>query len=182
MFGHRLGWLDMATQSWIELVLSMPIVFWAGWPFLARGAQSVIHHSANMWTLISMGTGSAFVYGVVAKLAPQVFPDSFISMGRVAVYFEAAAVIISLTLLGQMLELKARSQSFADIKSLLGGWRPRRHGASPLAEPKRTSRSPTCTSATSCACGPARRCRSMVSSSKAAARWTSRCSRASPSP
>jgi Cu+-exporting ATPase len=120
MFGHRLGWLDMATQSWIELVLSMPIVFWAGWPFLARGAQSVIHRSPNMWTLISLGTGSAFAYSVVATVAPQVLPDSFISMGRVAVYFEAAAVIISLTLLGQMLELKARSQTSAAIKSLLG--------------------------------------------------------------
>jgi Cu+-exporting ATPase len=73
-----------------------------------------------MWTLISLGTGSAFVYSVLATVAPQVFPDSFISMGRVAVYFEAAAVIISLTLLGQLLELKARSQTSAAIKSLLG--------------------------------------------------------------
>jgi len=72
------------------------------------------------WTLISLGTGSAFVYSVVATVAPQVFPDSFISMGRVAVYFEAAAVIISLTLLGQLLELKARAQTSAAIKSLLG--------------------------------------------------------------
>ena len=73
-----------------------------------------------MWTLISLGTGAAFVYCVVATVAPQVFPDSFISMGWVAVYFEAAAVIISLTLLGQILELKARSQTSAAIKSLLG--------------------------------------------------------------
>jgi Cu+-exporting ATPase len=73
-----------------------------------------------MWTLIGLGTGAAFVYSVVATVAPQVFPDSFVSMGRVAVYFEAAAVIISLTLLGQMLELKARSQTSAAIKSLLG--------------------------------------------------------------
>ena len=120
MFGHQLGWFDMATQSWIELTLTLPIALWAGWPFFVRGAQSVVNRSPNMWTLISLGTGSAFVYSLVATAAPQVFPDSFISMGRVAVYFEAAAVIISLTLLGQMLELKARSQTSAAIKSLLG--------------------------------------------------------------
>ena len=120
MFGHRLGWFEMRTQSWIELALTLPIALWAGWPFFARGAQSVVHRSPNMWTLISLGTGAAFLYSVVATVAPQSFPDSFISMGRVAVYFEAAAVIISLTLLGQILELKARSQTSAAIKSLLG--------------------------------------------------------------
>jgi Cu+-exporting ATPase len=120
MFGHRLGWFDMATQSWIELVLALPIVLWAGGPFFVRGVQSIIHRSPNMWTLIGLGTGAAFLYSVVATLAPGVFPASFISMGRVAVYFEAAAVIISLTLLGQILELKARSQTSAAIKSLLG--------------------------------------------------------------
>ena len=120
MFGHRLGWVDMATQSWIELVLSLPVVLWAGWPFFVRGAQSVLQRSPNMWTLISLGTGAAFVYSVVATVAPGVFPASFISMGRVAVYFEAAVVIISLTLLGQLLELKARAKTSAAIKSLLG--------------------------------------------------------------
>ena len=120
MVGHRLQWFDMATQSWIELVLSLPIVLWAGWPFFVRGFQSIINRSPNMWTLIGLGTGAAFVYSAVATLAPGVFPASFVSMGRVAVYFEAAAVIISLTLLGQILELKARSQTSAAIKSLLG--------------------------------------------------------------
>ncbi|MFZ3139057.1 heavy metal translocating P-type ATPase [Polaromonas sp.] len=120
MFGHRLQWMDMAVQSWVELVLATPIVLWAGWPFFSRGWQSVVNRSPNMWTLIGLGTGAAFVYSVVATVAPQVFPASFISMGRVAVYFEAAAVIISLTLLGQVLELKARSQTSAAIKSLLG--------------------------------------------------------------
>ena len=110
----------MATQSWIEFLLSLPIVLWAGWPFFKRGWESVVNRIPNMWTLISLGTGAAFVYSVVATFAPQVFPDSFIAMGRVAVYFEAAAVIISLTLLGQLLELKARSQTSAAIKSLLG--------------------------------------------------------------
>ncbi len=120
MLGHRLQWFDMATQSWIEMVLTVPIVLWAGWPFFVRGVQSVIHRSPNMWTLISLGTGAAFAYSVVATISPQVFPAAFMSMGRVAVYFKAAAVIISLTLLGQMLELKARSQTSAAIKSLLG--------------------------------------------------------------
>jgi len=120
MFGHRLQWMNMALQSWVELVISLPIVLWAGWPFFSRGWQSVVNRSPNMWTLIGLGTGAAFVYSVVATVAPQVFPASFVSMGRVAVYFEAAAVIISLTLLGQVLELKARSQTSAAIKSLLG--------------------------------------------------------------
>ena len=120
MVGHRLNWFSMATQSWVELVLSLPIVLWAGWPFFKRGFQSVINRSPNMWTLIGLGTGAAFIYSVVATIAPQLFPASFTAMGRVAVYFEAAAVIISLTLLGQILELKARSQTSAAIKSLLG--------------------------------------------------------------
>ena len=120
MVGHRLNLMDMTVQSWIELALSLPIMLWAGWPFFLRGWQSVVNRSPNMWTLISLGTGSAFMYSVVATLAPQVFPISFVSMGRVAVYFEAAAVIISLTLLGQILELKARSKTSAAIKSLLG--------------------------------------------------------------
>ncbi len=120
MLGHRLQWMDMAVQSWVELLIATPIVLWAGWPFFVRGWQSVVKRSPNMWTLIGLGTGAAFVYSVVATVAPQVFPASFISMGRVAVYFEAAAVIISLTLLGQVLELKARSQTSAAIRSLLG--------------------------------------------------------------
>ena len=120
MAGHRLQWFNMATQSWIELVLTLPIVFWAGWPFFVRGFQSVTNRNPNMWTLIGLGTSSAFIYSVVATVAPNVFPESFMFMGRVSVYFEAAAVIISLTLLGQTLELKARSQTSAAIKSLLG--------------------------------------------------------------
>jgi Cu+-exporting ATPase len=119
MFGHRLQWMSMTTQSWAELVIATPILLWAGFPFFRRGWQSLVNRSPNMWTLISLGTGAAFLYSVVATVAPQVFPDSFVSMGRVAVYFEAAAVIISLTLLGQVLELKARSQTSAAIKSLL---------------------------------------------------------------
>src|SRR5215208_2424160 len=91
MFGHSLGWFDMAVQSWIELALAVPIVLWAGWPFFVRGSQSIVNRSPNMWTLISLGTGAAFVYSTVATVAPQVFPASFMSMGRIGVYFEAAA-------------------------------------------------------------------------------------------
>lgn len=120
MFGHQLNLFSMATQTWVELVLSIPVVLWAGQPFFVRGWQSIINRSPNMWTLIGLGTGAAFIYSTVATLAPGVFPDTFMSMGRIAVYFEAAVVIISLTLLGQMLELRARSQTSAALKDLLG--------------------------------------------------------------
>ncbi len=120
MVGHQFGVFVPSTQNWIELGLSAPIVLWAGWPFFVRGVHSLVHRSPNMWTLISLGTGAAFIYSVTATLAPQVFPASFMSMGRINVYFEAAAVIISLTLLGQILELKARAQTSSAIKSLLG--------------------------------------------------------------
>ena len=120
MAGHRLGWFEPRAQTWIELVLTLPVALWTGWPFYVRGVQSVINRSPNMWTLIGLGTSVAFVYSVVATVAPQIFPATFVVDGQVAVYFEAAAVIISLTLFGQILELKARSQTSAAIKSLLG--------------------------------------------------------------
>ena len=119
MFGHRLGLVGMAAQSWVELLLATPVVLWAGWPFFERGWHSVVNRSPNMWTLIGLGTGAAYVYSVIATVAPHWFPTSFVSMGRVSVYFEAATVIISLTLLGQVLELKARSRTSAAIRSLL---------------------------------------------------------------
>src|SRR5574343_229029 len=120
MAGHRLKWFDMSVQSWGEFALSLPIVIWAGWPFFSRGWQSVVNRSPNMWTLIGLGTGAAFVYSSLATVAPGIFPETFMSMGRVAVYFEAAVVIISLTLFGQVLELRARSQTSAAVRSLLG--------------------------------------------------------------
>ena len=120
MFGHRLGWMDMRTQTWVELVLSAPIILWAGAPFFVRGVQSIVNRSPNMWTLIGLGTSAAFIYSVVATVAPHLFPESFMEHGRIGVYYEAAAVIISLTLLGQILELRARSQTSAAIKALLG--------------------------------------------------------------
>ncbi|HKO68498.1 MAG TPA: heavy metal translocating P-type ATPase, partial [Burkholderiaceae bacterium] len=120
MFGHRWHWFDPLIQNWIELVLATPVILWAGWPFFVRMAQSFANRSPNMWTLIGLGTGAAFIYSVAATLVPQWFPASFGVNGRVSVYFEAAAVIVSLTLLGQVLELKARSQTSAAIKALLG--------------------------------------------------------------
>jgi Cu+-exporting ATPase len=120
MAGHSLQLFHGATQNWVELVLATPVILWAGWPFFVRGVASIRHHSPNMWTLIGLGTAAAYLYSVVATLFPQRFPATFMQDGRIGVYFEAAAVIISLTLLGQMLELKARSQTSAAIKSLLG--------------------------------------------------------------
>ncbi|WP_205960586.1 copper-transporting P-type ATPase [Ramlibacter rhizophilus] len=120
MFGHQFGFIQPAAFSWVEWVLATPVVVWAGWPFFVRWWQSLARRSPNMWTLIGTGTGAAYLYSVAATLAPGLFPQSFQAHGRVGVYFEAAAVIISLTLLGQLLELRARSQTSAAIKSLLG--------------------------------------------------------------
>jgi P-type Cu+ transporter len=120
MAGHQLGLFSAATRTWIELALSAPVVLWAGWPFFQRWAQSIGNRSPNMWTLIGTGVGAAFGYSLVATLAPGLFPDSFQEHGRVGVYFEAAAIIVSLTLLGQLLELKARSSTSAAIRDLLG--------------------------------------------------------------
>ncbi len=94
-----------ACPDWLELILTAPVVLWAGWPFFQRWAQSIAKRSPNMWTLIGTGVGAAFGYSVVATVAPGLFPASFREHGRVAVYFEAAAIIVSLTLLGQILEL-----------------------------------------------------------------------------
>ena len=119
MLGHRFLPLSPTALSWLELVLSAPVILWAGQPFFVRAVQSVANGSPNMWTLIGLGTGAAFVYSVTATAAPQLFPPSFVMHGRIGVYFEAAAVIVSLTLLGQLLELKARAQTSSAIKALL---------------------------------------------------------------
>ena len=120
MLGHRMTGLSATLRTWVELALSAPVVLWAGWPIFQRCAQSFSNRSPNMWTLIGIGVGAAFGYSVVATLAPSVFPASFQEHGRVGVYYEAAAVIVSLTLLGQLLELRARSKTSAAIKALLG--------------------------------------------------------------
>lgn len=107
-------------SNWIQLAFGTPVVLWAGWPFFERAWFSVKHRSLNMFTLIAMGTGVAWVYSVIATIAPGLFPDTFKGAeGAVAVYFEAAAVIVVLVLLGQLLELKAREQTGGAIRALL---------------------------------------------------------------
>ena len=107
--------------QWVELVLATPVVLWGGWPFFVRGWQSVVNRSLNMFTLIALGVGVAYSYSVVAALLPGIFPPTFRDeSGRVGVYFEAAAVIVTLVLLGQVMELRARSQTGAAIRALLG--------------------------------------------------------------
>ena len=119
MFGHGLGWFDMAVQSWVELVLTGPIVLWAGWPFFVRGAQSVANRSPNMWTLISLGVAAAYLYSIVATFLPGVFPEQYRMGHGVGTYFEAAVVIVTLVFVGQVLELRARERTGDAIRALL---------------------------------------------------------------
>ncbi|WP_316166387.1 MULTISPECIES: heavy metal translocating P-type ATPase [unclassified Bradyrhizobium] len=123
MGGHLVGGhglLDPVLSNWIQFALATPVVLWAGWPFFVRGWQSVQTRNLNMFTLIAMGTGVAYVYSVIATVAPQAFPPAFRGHGgAVAVYFEAASVITILVLLGQVLELRAREATSGAIKALL---------------------------------------------------------------
>ncbi|SDG95952.1 Cu+-exporting ATPase [Bradyrhizobium sp. Rc2d] len=123
MGGHLAGphnWMDQTLSNWIQLVFATPVVLWAGWPFFVRGWQSLATRNLNMFTLIAMGTGVAYVYSIIGTVAPQMFPDTFRGHeGAVAVYFEAAAVITVLVLLGQVLELRARDATSGAIKALL---------------------------------------------------------------
>lgn len=120
--GHPLqSALPRPVLGWLELLLATPVVLWAGWPFFQRGWASVVNRSLNMFTLIAIGAGTAYLYSVVAVMAPHLFPASFRDMsGGVGLYFEAAAVITVLVLLGQVLELRARSQTGSAIRALLG--------------------------------------------------------------
>src|SRR5436309_2290494 len=116
--GH--GLLDQTLSNWIQLVFATPVVVWAGWPFFVRGWQSLVTRNLNMFTLIAMGTGVAYVYSLIGTILPQAFPATFRGHGgAVAVYFEAAAVITVLVLLGQVLELRARDATSGAIKALL---------------------------------------------------------------
>jgi Cu+-exporting ATPase len=116
--GH--GWVDQALSNWMQLVFATPVVAWAGWPFFVRGWQSLVTRNLNMFTLIAMGTGVAYVYSLVGTVAPGLFPAAFRGhAGAVSVYFEAAAVITVLVLLGQVLELRAREATSGAIKALL---------------------------------------------------------------
>jgi P-type Cu+ transporter len=110
-----------ASPQWLELALATPVVLWGGWPFFVRGWQSIVNRSLNMFTLIALGVGVAYLYSLVATLLPGIFPPTFREEnGAVGVYFEAAAVIVTLVLLGQVLELRARSRTGAAIRALLG--------------------------------------------------------------
>lgn len=112
---------NMAALNWVQLALSLPVVLWCGWPFFERAWSSIRHRSPNMFTLIAIGVGTAFVYSVVATAAPHLFPEGFRGPGGgVEPYFDSAAVIVVLVLLGQVLELRARSQTGAAIRALLG--------------------------------------------------------------
>ena len=116
--GH--GFIDQRLSNWIQLALATPVVLWAGWPFFVRGWQSLATRNLNMFTLIAMGTGVAYVYSVIATVAPGIFPAAFRThSGAVPVYFEAAAVITVLVLLGQVLELRAREQTSGAIRALI---------------------------------------------------------------
>ncbi|MGC2816608.1 MAG: heavy metal translocating P-type ATPase [Candidatus Acidiferrum sp.] len=121
MFGDALRLpLSTAERNWLEFILATPVVIWGGWPFFERFWASVVNRSLNMFTLIALGTGAAYLDSVVATLAPRIFPPSFRDMqGAVPTYFEAAAVITTLVLLGQVLELRARRQTSSAIRSLL---------------------------------------------------------------
>src|SRR6476620_4343750 len=123
MGGHLVGghgFLDQTLSNWIQFAFATPVVLWAGWPFFVRGSQSLVTRNLNMFTLIAMGTGVAYVYSLVATFAPGVFPAAFRSHGgSVAAYFEAASVITVLVLLGQVLELRARAQTSGAIRALL---------------------------------------------------------------
>ena len=120
--GMSLDWLGSArSQTWIQLLLAAPVVLWGGATFFARGWRSIIRRSLNMFTLIALGTGVAFLYSFIATVVPAIFPAAFRDeLGEVAVYFEAAAVIVTLVLLGQVMELRARGRTGAAIKALLG--------------------------------------------------------------
>jgi Cu+-exporting ATPase len=114
------GRVDMRVASWVGLVLATPVVWWAGWPFFERGWASVVHRSANMFTLIGLGIGAAYVYSAVATIAPNIFPEGFRVHGVVEPYFDTAVAVTVLVLLGQVLELRARSRTSSAIKQLLG--------------------------------------------------------------
>ena len=114
------GVIGMQTANWVGLVCATPVVLWAGWPFFERGWASVVNRSPNMFTLIAMGVGAAYGYSVVGTIAPGIFPAGFREHGVVPTYFDTAAVITVLVLLGQVLELRARSRTSSAIKQLLG--------------------------------------------------------------
>ena len=120
VLGGQAGPIGRTASNWIQLVCATPIVLWAGWPFFARAWASVVNRSPNMFTLIALGVGSAYLYSVAATVAPGLFPDGFRMAGGVEPYFDTAVVVVALVLLGQVLELRARGRTGAALRALLG--------------------------------------------------------------
>jgi len=169
---HLLG---SGTLLWLAFGLATPVVLWGGWPFFQRGWASVLNRHLNMFTLVALGTGAAYFYSVAALLFPRFFPASFRDRaGDLVIYFEPASVIITLVLLGQTLELRARSQTSSALKPCWG-WRPGRHALFGLTGMKRIFRWIAWSSATSSVSDQAKRCLSTALCSKAPAvsmnRW-----------
>jgi len=161
--------LPMRAIVWIQLALATPVVLWGGWPFFVRGWQSIVNRSLNMFTLIGLGVAVAYLYSLIATLWPQIVPASFRDhMGNVPVYFETAAVITTLVLLGQVLELKARSATSTAIKGLLV-WRRKQRAELEKMEASGMCRSLKFNSAIVCECVEEKKFPLMVWSWKAQA-------------
>ena len=159
---------------WIELALATPVVLWGGLPFFARGWASIVNRSLNMFTLIAIGTGAAYLTSVVATLFPGIFPDTFRGHGgEVPVYFEAAAVITTWSSWDRCSSSEPAAGRRAPSRRFLA-WPRRRHGGSWMTAGRKTSRSTWCRSAIGCASAREKRCRSTASSSKARVLWMSR--------
>ena len=167
---HRIG---ASAVNWFELVLATPVVLWCGKPFFERMWTSFVNVSPNMFTLIGIGTGAAFLYSSVATIAPGVFPEGFQTHGGVETYFDTAVVITVLVLLGQVLELRARHRTGSAIRQLLG-LAPKTARVVRRSVAKKTSRSSRCSPATVCACVRAKRSPWTALSSTAMRRLTSR--------
>lgn len=172
------SWVAGPVSRWLQFVLTTPVVWWAGWPFFQRGWRSLLTHQLNMFTLIAMGVGAAYLFSAVGMLMPDLFPATMRHQGGVDIYFEAAAVIVVLVLLGQVFELRARSRTGSAIKALLNLAPPTARQVTPRATTR--SRSTRCGWATGCGWAPATRCRWMARWSKAAPALRNRWSPASP--
>ena len=174
MFGHYLPWLSTETRTWAELVLSAPVVLWAGWPFFVRWLASIRNLSPNMWTLIGTGIIAAFGYSLVATLVPGLFPASFEEHGRIGVYFEAAAVIVSWTL--GVSYLNSRLVARLPLRSRpCSTWHQRPLGDSTRQAKKRTFRSIKSRQVIGCACVLAKKCLWTEPFWKGSAASTNRC-------
>ncbi len=173
--GSPLHHLDMQALNWLQLALTAPVVLWCGWPFFVRAWRSVVNRSPNMFTLIALGVGAAFLYSVAATVAPGAFPEGFRTLaGAVEPYFDTAAVVTVLVLLGQVLELRARRRPLAPFAACSARLRRPPASSAPTAA-RKTSRWTASSPAICYVCGPARKSPWTVPSSRVAAPWTSRC-------